>query len=307
MGTRIDHGGGTMVPVGVRHRPLWWVAVAALVTNAGIVVSGAVVRLTASGLGCPMWPRCTSSSYVVTAPQGLHGAVEFGNRMLAFLVTAVAIAALVLALRERPRRRVLVWLPVALFGGVVGNAVLGGITVLTHLNPWVVALHFLFSAALIYIAFVFVVRVGETGDGPREWLAPPVARAIVRAVVAVAAVTIALGTVVTGSGPHAGDPHAPRTGFDPAMVAQIHADFVFLLVGLTIAAAVALRPLGAPVRAQRAMVVVLAVEVAQGAIGFTQYFTGLPVVLVGVHVLGAVVLWIAALRPLFALRTRASI
>jgi cytochrome c oxidase assembly protein subunit 15 len=292
--------------MGVKHRPLWWVALAALVANAGIVVSGSVVRLTGSGLGCPTWPRCTGSSYVVTAPQGIHGAVEFGNRLLAFVVTAIAIAALILALRDRPRRRVLVWLPLALFGGVVGNAVLGGITVLTHLNPWTVALHFLWSATLIYVAYVFLVRVAETGDGPREWLAPLAARTLTRGVVAVAAATIALGTVVTGSGPHAGDPHAPRTGFDPAMVAQIHADLVFLLVGLTIAAAVALRPLGAPVRAQRAMVVLLGVEVAQGAIGFTQYFTGLPVVLVGLHVLGAVVLWIAALRPLFALRTRAA-
>jgi cytochrome c oxidase assembly protein subunit 15 len=286
------------------RRALTWTALAAVLTNAGIVVTGAVVRLTGSGLGCPTWPRCTEDKLITTAANGFHGYVEFGNRLLTFVVAAVPLVALLISLLVRPRRRPLVWMSAGLLGGIFGNALLGGITVLTGLNPWTVAAHLLLSVGLVYLAYALWVRVRESGDGPRTWVAPPAARALVRAVVAAALLTIALGTIVTGSGPHAGDPEAGRMGFAPETVSQLHADAVFLLIGLTVAAILALPGLGAPDRVRRAVVVLLVVELAQGTIGYVQYFTGLPIVLVAAHVAGAMVLWIAALRLLFALRVR---
>jgi cytochrome c oxidase assembly protein subunit 15 len=159
---------------------------------------------------------------------------------------------------------------------------------------------------LTYLAYALWVRVRETGDGPREWLAPPAARALVRGIVATALLTLVLGTIVTGSGPHAGDPDTPRMGFDPATVSQLHADAVFLLIGLTVAALLTVRALGAPERVRNALVVLLAVELAQGLIGYVQYFTGLPIALVAAHVAGAMLVWVAALRVLFTLRTRSA-
>jgi cytochrome c oxidase assembly protein subunit 15 len=218
----------------------------------------------------------------------------------------VPLVAIALSLLAAPRRRPLTRLSVAVFGGILANAILGGITVLTGLNPWTVAAHLLLSVGLVYLAYALWVRVRESGDGPREWLAPPAARALVRAVVGAALLTITLGTIVTGSGPHAGDPKTPRMGFAPETVSQLHADAVFLLIGLTVAAVLTVRALGAPERVRRALVVLLVVELAQGTIGYVQYFTGLPIVLVAAHVAGAMVLWVAALRPLFALRTRSA-
>jgi cytochrome c oxidase assembly protein subunit 15 len=279
-------------------------ALAAVVTNAAIALTGAVVRLTGSGLGCPTWPECTEGRLVAHAELGLHGYIEFGNRMLSFVVVAIPLIALVVTLRMRPRRRALTRLTLGLIGGIFANAVLGGITVLTGLNPWTVAGHFLVSVGLTYVAYALWVRVRETGDGPRTWQAPPAARALVRAVVGATLLTLTLGTVVTGSGPHAGDPETPRTGFAPETVSQLHADAVFLLIGLTVAAILTVRALGAPERVRRALVVLLLVELAQGAIGYVQYFTGLPIGLVAAHVAGAMILWVAALRPLFALRVR---
>jgi cytochrome c oxidase assembly protein subunit 15 len=289
------------------RRWLTWVALAAVVTNAGIVLTGAVVRLTGSGLGCPTWPECTAGNLVVHHELGFHGYVEFGNRLLTFVVAAVPLIAIVLSLLIRPRRQPLLGLSVGLLGGIFANAILGGITVLTGLNPWTVAAHLLVSVGLVYLAYALWVRVRENGDGPREWLAPPAARALVRTVVGAALLTITFGTIVTGSGPHAGDPAAGRMGFSPETVSQLHADAVFLLIGLTLAAVLTLRGLGAAARVERAMVVLLVVELLQGTIGYVQYFTGLPIALVAAHVAGAMILWTAALRPLFALRQRAAV
>jgi cytochrome c oxidase assembly protein subunit 15 len=285
-------------------RWLTWIALAAVVTNAAIVLTGAVVRLTGSGLGCPTWPECSPGQLTNHAELGFHGYVEFGNRLLTFVVAAVPLVAIALSRKLQNRRRPLLWMSAGLLGGIFANALLGGITVLTGLNPWTVAAHLLVSVGLVYLAYALWVRVRESGDREREWLAPPAARALVRAVVAAALLTITLGTIVTGSGPHAGDPEAGRMGFDPATVSQLHADAVFLLIGLTVAAVLTLRGLGAPEKVRRAMLVLLAVELAQGLIGYVQYFTGLPIALVAAHVAGAMILWIAALRPLFALRTR---
>lgn len=280
------------------------VALAAVVANAVIVLTGALVRLTGSGLGCPTWPECGAGRYVVTDAYGIHGLIEFSNRMLTFLLTAVVAAAVVAAIGRRPWRRALVGWASTLVLGIIAQAVLGGLTVLTHLNPWLVAAHFLLSMAVIAAAVTFFVRAGE-GDAPaRARIAPPL-RGLVAGLAAVTVSVLALGTVVTGSGPHAGAARARRTGLNPATVSQLHADVVMLLIGLTIATVVALAVTSAPRRVKKAGAVLLVVELAQGFIGFVQYFTHLPVVLVAAHVLGACLVWIATLSLWFATRERA--
>ena len=196
-------------------------------------------------------------------------------------------------------------LGVAAFLGIPAQAVLGGVTVLTGLNPWTVAAHFLLSMAIIAVTVALAWRAARP-DGPARPVLGRELTWLVRAVVAVVALVLALGTVVTGSGPHAGDEAAARTGFDPETVSQLHADAVMLLVGLTVAAVLWLRAAGAPAEVRRAGAVLLGVELAQGLVGFVQYFTGLPVLLVGAHLIGACLVWIAAVRLLLATRTRAA-
>jgi cytochrome c oxidase assembly protein subunit 15 len=280
------------------------VCLTAVVANAVLVLTGALVRLTGSGLGCPTWPRCTDASYVTTDAMGLHGVIEFGNRMLTFVLSAVVLACILATLLRRPRRRDLILLACSLLGGIVAQAVLGGITVLTHLNPWTVAGHFLLSMGLIAAAVTLHVRSRE-GTGPARVVVRPQMRWLGGVLVAVTFLVLCLGTIVTGSGPHAGDSRAARTGFDPATVSQLHADAVMLLIGLSIATLVALAATGAPAAVRRASLALLVVELAQGGIGYAQYFTGLPVVLVALHVLGACLVWIAALYLLLAMRERA--
>jgi len=275
-------------------------AFATIVGNAVVVLTGVAVRLSGSGLGCPTWPKCTADSYTNTPEYGIHGYIEFGNRLLTFALSAIVGAAIIAVVLQRARRRSLVWLSLAQFGGIVAQAVVGGITVLTGLNPWTVSAHFLVSMVLIYAGYVFWHRAGE-GDGPREWRVSAPLRWLARAITAAAGLTIVIGTVVTGSGPHSGDGAAPRTGFDPALISQLHADAVFLLVGLTIGGILALRTHPVP---RRAVTVLLLVELAQGLIGYVQYFTHLPVLLVALHVLGSAVLWVFAVRVLFTIRER---
>jgi cytochrome c oxidase assembly protein subunit 15 len=270
-----------------RTRAADWIrpaAIASLVVNILIVVSGGVVRLTASGLGCPTWPRCTDESFVPHRELGIHGAIEFGNRMVTFLLAAVAIATFMIAWKlGRPALTRLAFL---LGLGVPAQALIGGVTVLTDLNPWIVAFHLLVSMAMIGVAVVLIRRLDE-GDGPARPLVADGITWLVRAIFVTGWVVLYVGTVVTGSGPHAGDLDAPRNNLDPRALSQLHTDFVFLLLGLTIAAVLVLRAVDAPLRAQRAAVTLLAVELAQGLIGFVQYFTDLPIALVTLHLLGA--------------------
>ncbi|MEQ7123517.1 COX15/CtaA family protein [Actinopolymorpha sp. B11F2] len=263
-------------------------AVAALVANVGIVVTGGAVRLTGSGLGCPTWPRCSAESLTTHPELGIHGTIEFGNRLLTFAVAIAVGLAWLAALRLRPRRPDLVRLSTVLLLGVPFQAVMGGVTVLTELNPWVVSAHFMVSPALIAVAVVLVRRTREGGGAPVPTVPSAVRRLAQVALAATFAVMYA-GTVVTGSGPHAGDDRAPRNGLDSAMLSQLHADLVFLLVGLTVGLLLALHATGAPPRARRAATWLLAVELAQGGVGFVQYATDLPVALVGLHLLGAAV------------------
>ncbi len=269
-------------------------ALASLVANVVIVITGGAVRLTGSGLGCPTWPRCTDTSYVATPAMGGHGAIEFGNRTLGGLVGLIAIVTLLAAARQRPRRPVAVRLAALVLAGVLAQGLLGGITVWTGLNPWLVAGHFLLSMAVLAAAYALWDRVRRPTGEPGPAL-PPAVRTLAGALVAVAALVLTLGTVVTGSGPHAGDPDTPRMGFDPETAAQLHADGVFLLVGLSIATWFAVRAVGAPRPAGHAAAVLVGVELGQGVVGFVQYAMHLPALVVGLHMAGACAVWLATL------------
>ena len=281
-----------------------WLTAASVVANSGIVVTGGAVRLTGSGLGCPTVPRCTDESYIPTPALGVHGLIEFGNRMVTFMLTAVVVATLVAVVRQRPRRRPLVILSVAVLLGIPAQAVLGAITVLTGLNPWTVAGHFVVSMALIALSVLLWHRARQGVDTPSRPTVGPPWVLLVRALVALTAVTLVLGTMVTASGPHAGDQRAVRTGFDLIVVSQLHADAVMLLVGLSVATWVTLRATGAGEQISRAAATLVAVELVQGAIGYTQYVTGLPVPLVEAHVFGSCLVWVAAVRLLLLTRVR---
>jgi heme a synthase len=274
-----------------------------LVANIVIVVTGGAVRLTDSGLGCPTWPQCTEDSYRNSPALGIHGIVEFGNRTLTFGLGVIIVAIIVVAWQLRRTRPVLLWLAAIGLLGIVAQAGLGGITVLTGLNPWTVAGHFLVSMALIYAAYLLWHRVRES-DQPREFLVPTAVIWLARLVVVVTGIVLIAGTIVTGSGPHSGDTAAQRTGFDPETVSQLHADGLFILIGLTIGLLCTLRATEAPKTLLRAGWLLIAAELTQGIIGFTQYFTGLPVLLVASHMLGACLVWLAAIRVLFCIRIR---
>ena len=280
-------------------RRLAW---ASLVANIGIILTGGAVRLTGSGLGCPTWPRCYPSSFTPHGAYSFHSAIEFGNRTLTFVLAAVAVLTLVSAWRSGlPGLR---RLAVVLALGVPAQAVIGGITVLADLNPWLVSFHLLVSLAMVSVAVLYLWRIERPlarRAGPR-----PLA-AVAWATYAVTWVTLYLGTVVTGSGPHAGDADVPRNGLDPRQLSQLHADVVFLLVGLTVALVLVLHALGFPPARRRPAVLLLAVQLAQGAIGFVQYFTDLPIVLVELHLLGASLLMAVTTWTLLHLRQGAEV
>ncbi|MGX5657774.1 COX15/CtaA family protein, partial [Geodermatophilus nigrescens] len=283
-------------------------ALANVVANGAIVVTGGVVRLTGSGLGCPTWPRCTEESFVTTPEMAGHGLIEFGNRLLTFVLTAVAVATLVAVWRSV--RRDLRPLAVLTFLGIPVQAAIGGVTVLTGLNPWTVAVHFLVSTVLVALATVLWLRSREPGVG-QPLVRRPFAL-LAGGIAAVTGVVLVLGTIVTGSGPHSGDvddddvPTGDRMGFDPETVSQLHADAVFLLVGLTIALLVALYATDAPGRVRRAARDLLVVQLLQGVVGFVQYFTHLPVALVLLHMLGAVLTTVFTARLVWSVRGPAS-
>lgn len=274
-------------------------ALASVVANIVIVVTGGAVRLTGSGLGCPTWPSCTEGSLTPTREYAVHGIIEFTNRQLTFVLSAVVLATLVLALLARRQRT----LAVLLAASIPAQAVLGGITVLTKLNPWLVASHFLLSMAIIAVAFALWWRLRE-GNQPlpagRTGRSGSLQGAAL-VLVALTAAVLAIGAVVTGSGPHAGDKGATRRiDLAPSSITQLHADVVMLLIGVTVGFAVLARAAGASERLQRAAWTLLGVEFAQGVIGFVQYFTHVPALLVGIHMLGACLVWVSALVVLAA-------
>ena len=255
---------------------------ATLVANILLIVTGGAVRLTASGLGCPTWPRCTDSSLTPHGTIGPHQLIEFGNRTLTFVLVAIAVATFVAA-RQAARqlgRPDLLRLSVVLALAIPAQAVLGGITVLTDLNPWVVSLHLVLSLAIVSLAVLFLHRLDHPPVTPTRGVVPTLAWTTY----AVTWAVLYAGTVVTGSGPHAGDAKAPRNGLDPLQVSQFHADLVFLLIGLTVGLWFGLRATGGDVRPVTALA---AVEVLQAVVGFVQYFADLPIAVVMLHMLGA--------------------
>ncbi len=272
-------------------------AVASLIGQTVLIVTGGAVRLTASGLGCPTWPRCTADSLVNTPEMGLHGVIEFGNRTLTIALAIVAILMLVFLWNIRRERRDLFLLALGLLASIPAQAIIGGITVLTKLNPWVVGLHFIVSIALVAIATLLVNRVyGRTGRSAPAVSSPLSAtlRQLSVVIVISTAVAVVLGVIVTGAGPHAGDSATPRNGLDLEFIARIHVLPVYVLVAATAAAiAIALRQ-RAPRRYQRALYIMAAALVLQAGVGYIQYFTGVPAILVGLHMLGSAVLLAAA-------------
>ena len=262
-----------------------------LFLQAALVVTGGAVRLTGSGLGCPTWPECTPGSYTPVPHQAepqLNVWIEFGNRLLTF-VLVIASAAVIIAVLKSKRKDLRV-LAVGQFLGIFGQGILGGITVLTDLNPIPVAGHLLLSIILIagatslysrrYTPVVFVKPTSLTSK--ISWVH-----------IVTSFVVIILGTIVTGSGPHAGDAQAKRFDFDIRTVAWLHADAVIFLLGVTFAFYVAQ---GTSAHSKKAIKVFALIALAQGGIGYIQYFTGIPEILVAAHLLGATLVWIAAWR-----------
>lgn len=260
-------------------------AVANLVANSAIILTGGVVRVTGSGLGCSEWPRCTPDSYVALPATGIHGAIEFGNRLLTFALIIIAIGAILAAWRTRengahvPRVRTLSGL---VMFGIVLQAVIGGITVWVQLSPYMVMIHLLLSVALVSICTWIVHVVWRR----RVHVVDSTSVLLTRVAYVLTWAVVYLGTLVTGSGPHAGDLSAPRTGLDLEMIAKAHAWAVWALVALTIYLVVRLR-----IRSAYAL---LAVLVLQGIVGYVQYFTGLPRGLIILHLLGVCLVTIAA-------------
>jgi heme a synthase len=273
--------------------------VLALVLVALIVVTGGAVRLTGSGLGCSDWPEC-SVGHLTPALQ-FHGLVEFGNRLVTVVLTVAVAAAFLAAVFRVPRRRDLVWLSGGLVAGVLAQAVLGGIVVYTKLNPYVVMVHFVATILLVADAVVLVHRDRlDYSPGSGRLLVP---RTVIRAfygLLALLALVITAGTATTGAGPHAGDSSgqqvARRIPVALRDMAELHSSLALLMVGLTVGLVVALHASNVPSRVQRSARILLVVMVAQAAIGYTQYFTHLPALLVELHLAGATALAIGMLQ-----------
>ena len=270
---------------------------ALVVLQVGIIVTGGAVRLTGSGLGCPTWPQCVSGSIspVKHQAQGtLHSWIEFGNRLLTVVLAIVIIASVIGAYRWGKGRsdwkmiRLLAWTQVF---GIVAQIVLGGITVLTKLNPFTVSAHFLLSIVLIPTTLSLRERIFAKA----RTQVLPTTKLLIRLVTVLSVIVITLGTVVTGSGPHAGDAQAKRYHIDPRLISWLHADTVIALFGLTIALYLVIKvsePLDVRSFIGKKVLLFLAICLAQGAIGYIQYFTHLPEALVAAHLLGAGLLWL---------------
>lgn len=292
------------------YRRITLVTLASLVA---IMVTGASVRLTDSGLGCSTWPSCEPDSFTPHSASDLNGMVEFVNRLITGVVMLFTVVAVIGARRmreaDRGSRHDLYRWSLGLPVWVLGNAVVGGLVVILHLDPVSVIGHFLVSLGAVWNAVVLHQRAGETpapgADGSASTARRPLAVGTVvtacRLLAVAAALVIVSGTIVTGSGPHAGDERADRLDFVVGDVARLHGIAVVLFLTLTLAVLwMVRRGDGAP-SVERRLVELLVVIVAQAAVGYTQYFTGVPALLVGVHVLGAALVWTATVRVLLSL------
>lgn len=269
-----------------------------------IVVTGGAVRLTGSGLGCETWPKCGEDSLTATSEMGVHGAIEFGNRMLTYVLCAAVGWAIVAARSAKPVRGGLSKLAWAQFWLVAANGVIGGVTVLTELNPYTVAGHFLLAMTLLSVSTITWLRAREGDTQPRPLVGKAV-KQLVAGLTTAAFALIVVGTVVTGSGPHAGDSSdVPRMPVDEETAAQLHAALAWVVVALNVALWLVLRAFDAPAGPRARTRELFLVLLSQGVIGYVQYFTELPEVLVGLHLLGSTLVWVAVLRLLLSLRER---
>jgi len=268
-----------------------------VVLQVGLVLTGGAVRLTGSGLGCPTWPQCVSGSIAPVPHQAqgqLHAWIEFGNRLLTGLLIIVIIASVIGAFRwgrGRADWKVIRVLALTQLAGIVGQIVLGGITVLTKLNPIAVSLHFLLSIVLIAATLSFRERI--FGKARTEVL--PMTRLMIRILLGLSLLVITLGTLVTGSGPHAGDIQAKRYPFDPRLISWVHADSVIALISLTIGLMIVIKVSESEANRSfigKKVLLFLLICLSQGLIGYIQYFTGLPEALVAAHLLGAALIWL---------------
>ncbi len=284
-----------------RVRPSWVrpILIANLVAEVAIVVTGGIVRVTGSGLGCPTWPECVPGSIAPTAEQeeGIHKLIEFGNRTLTGVLLLLALLSLWVVLTGFAGRRRMRFLAIGVIVGVLAQAIAGGITVLTGLHPVTVAFHFLMSMVLIGLSTALLRGSRDEVDGPGPLLVHPLAHRLAWGTLVMGFVVLVLGTVVTGSGPHSGDVDTlVRTGFDARFVSWMHADAVMFFTGLVIATLAAVwmsTNHGDSDRARGAWKGVLLVTLLQGVIGYVQYFTALPEFLVILHMLGASLLVVA--------------
>lgn len=261
----------------------------ALIGLSVIIVTGGAVRLTGSGLGCPDWPTCQGQQFV--AQVSFHPMVEFINRVITILMTVAVIIAVAASFLRKPFRKDLAWLSVGMIIGLIAQIILGGITVIEKLAPPYVMAHFLLSLTIVLDALVLYKRSITSAKKP----VPTVSRETIwlgRLMIVVLAAVLMIGTAVTGSGPHSGSPISPRLGFPLRAVAQLHADAVLLLVGLTLASLFLLSAIRAPEKVQQRGRTLLWAMAGQAALGYIQYFSKLPVILVGFHIAGATLVWI---------------
>lgn len=266
------------------------IALVNLIAQSGIITTGAIVRLTGSGLGCPTWPECAPGSLVPTPTQveGFHKVIEFGNRILTFVVLLAAIAVFVISLYQKNKKlKKLTFLPIF---GTLFQAILGGITVLTGLNPFIVMAHFLVSIVLVAVSlFIYQIYLNNTLNAVFNGFI----KKYINILVLVGAFVIILGTITTGSGPHSGDEIAARFNLDIRDISVIHADSVFLFIGLTLGLYLATIVNKDFSKLRKHVTRLIVISFTQGLIGYIQWFTGLPWLIVGLHVLGAVLTWIA--------------
>lgn len=308
--TPVENAVQSATQLRVWHR---YATTANVIAQTGIIITGAIVRVTSSGLGCPTWPECVEGSITPTSAQteAWHKYVEFGNRMLTGVLVIVAVLTILamvqhnrsLVLQRQPKNKSLTRLAIACFAGIFVQAILGGITVLTGLNPLTVAGHFLVSIVLVAIAYKLWWLFRNEPSAIVK--VPPLAKRATFIHLVSAVIVIVLGTLVTGSGPHAGDSaDITRLPFDPRIISWIHADAVLLFIGLSIGLVIAFainhQLSDLRIRAVRVVLVAL----GQGLIGYVQYFTHLPWVLVALHVAGACVLWLVTLNLFFAANQR---
>jgi len=285
-------------PTSLRARAVRIVVWSALVANIGITITGALVRLTASGLGCPEWPLCTEDSLVNTPEMGIHGVIEFGNRVLTLVLLLVTVLVIVMLWRLRKERRDLWRFALVLLLGIPLQAVVGGVSVWTDLNPYVVGLHFVLSIAMTIVATILVIRVVDVDRVSRLRDVPTLSWLVAIGTAA----TMVMGILTTGSGPHAGDADAPRNGLDSELLQHLHSWPAYVTVALVAFACV--RSVGT---SRRVFVALIAAFVIQATLGIIQSRTGLPVALVALHIALAMITTAVATTAIYRSTTSGSI